>query len=166
MPGTLPRVASPIAKNHCSKRKRWLVAGICLGICFSLISCAAQNYGRLQPSPEITRMFEDERVLTDYVYYYSGLQGVPDAIIGVHPDYSLSSDSWRQFDLTPLTLEKWVFRMRIVSLISPQGAWILGPQGNRIGIWFSSQNQTPVRLEENNRLVVVPPGPTQLQEIR
>jgi hypothetical protein len=166
MPVTLPRIESRTVKTHRSKKERWLVAVICLGFYFSLLSCSAPNYGKLQPSPEITRMFEDQRVLSDYLYYFSGPQGVPDAIIGIQPDYSLSSNSWQQVDLTPLMLEKWVFRMRIVSLINPQGAWILGPEGNRIGIWFSSHNHTPVRLEENNRLIVVPPGPTQLQEIR
>ena len=147
-------------------RQSWLAAAICLSLYFSLYACTTPNYGNLQPSSEITKIFENNQVLADHLYYYSGLQGVPDAIIGIHPNYSLRSRNWQRVDFTALTLKTWVFRMTAVPLTKPQGAWILDPDGNRIGIWFASQRHTAVRLEQNNRVVVVPPAPPDLQRVR
>jgi len=144
----------------------WIVAAIWLSLYFCLNACATPNNGTLQPSSEVTKIFEKNQILSDHLYYYSGLQGVPDAIIGVHPNYSLRSGRWRQVDFTALTLKTWVFRMTAVPLTKPQGAWILDPEGNQIGIWFAAQRQTAVRLEQNNRIVVVPPAPPDLQRVR
>ena len=146
--------------------KKWLVAAIGLCLYFCLYACAATNNGSLQPSTEITKIFQTNQVLSDHVYYFSGLQGVPDAIIAVHTNYSLRSDRWRQIDFSALTLKTWVFRMTAIPVKEPQGAWILGPDGNRLGIWFAAQRQTMVRLEQNNRVVVIPPASPDLQRVR
>jgi hypothetical protein len=154
------------SKGASCTRRPWLAAVICLSLYFSLFACTTPNYGTLQPSSEVTNIFENNRILSDHAYYYIGLQGVPDAIIGVHPNYSLRSDRWRKIDFTALTLKTWVFRMTAVPLVKPEGAWILDPDGNRIGIWFAAQRQTVVRLEQNNRVVVAPPVPPDLQRVR
>lgn len=147
-------------------RRRKPAAIIYLSIFFFMSSCATQNIGKLQSSAEITNIFENHQILSDHAYYYSGLLGVPDAIIGIHPNYSLRTDQWQLVDLNALMLEKWIFRMQTVQLTRPQGAWILDPHGNRVGIWFSALRQTPVRLQQNNRVVIVPPKPPKLQGIR
>ena len=152
------------ASAACTRRP-WLATAICLSL-YSLCACATPNNGKLQPSSEITKIFENNKILSDHVYYYSGLQGVPDAIIGIHTNYSLRMRNWRQIDLTALTLKTWVFRMRAVQQRQPQGAWILDPDGSRVGIWFAAQRQTAVRLEQNNRVVVVPPPSPDLQMVR
>ena len=144
----------------------WLATVICLSFYFCLYACATTNHGTLQPSSEITNIFENNRIVADHLYYYSGLQGVPDAIIAVHSNYSLRSRHWQRVDLTSLTLKTWVFRMSAVPLTQPQGAWILDPAGDRIGIWFASQRETVVRFEQNNRVVIVPPKPTDLKRVR
>ena len=147
-------------------RRPWLAPAICLSLCFSLYACSTPNYGNLQPGSEITKIFENNRFLSDHLYYFSGLQGVPDAIIAVHPNYSLQSRNWQQVDLTASTLKTWAFRMTSIQLIKPQGAWILDPDGNRIGIWFAAQRHTVVRLESDNRIVVVPPKQPDLKGVR
>lgn len=149
-----------------STRNRWPAAVLCLSLLFLTSACATQNTGTLQSSAEITKIFEDHQILPDYVYYYSGLQGVPDAIIGIHTNYTLRIDQWQSFDFTPLTLKTWISRMQAVQLIRPQGAWILGSEGNRVGIWFSGLRQTAVRLQQNNRVVIFPPKPPKMQRIR
>ncbi|MGD8943669.1 MAG: hypothetical protein PVJ37_10405, partial [Desulfobacterales bacterium] len=123
------------------------------------------NYGQLQSSHDITQLFEKAQVLSDHTYYYSGLQGVPDAIIGIRPNYTLRAKLWQQVDFSHLTLKKWIFRMNYVQLVRPQGAWILGPDGDRLGIWFSAERQTSVRLDSENRLIVAPPLPPELKGI-
>ncbi|MGD9150587.1 MAG: hypothetical protein PVG40_09845, partial [Desulfobacterales bacterium] len=102
---------------------------------------------------------------SDHTYFYSGLQGVPDAIIGIHPDYTLRAKLWQQIDFSHLTLNKWIFRMSYAQLVKPQGAWILGPDGDRLGIWFAAQRQTSIHLDRENRLVVAPPQPPELRGI-
>ena len=122
-----------------------LSAVIGLGLIFLLCSCANSNYGKLEASQEITKIFDNYQILPDHYYYYSGMQGVPDAIVGIHSSYSFKSKTWQQVDLS------------YVQMITPRGAWILSPDGNRIGVWYSAQRQTTVRVEQGNRVVIVPP---------
>ena len=139
---------------------------IVLGLVGLLCSCATgSRYGQLQSSHDTTQLFEKAQVLSDHTYFYSGLQGVPDAIIGIHPNYTLRAKLWQQIDFSHLTLKKWIFRMSYAQLVKPQGAWILGPDGDRLGIWFSAQRQTSVHLDRENRLVVAPPQPPELRGI-
>jgi hypothetical protein len=142
-----------------------LYAVIGLGLLFLLGSCATSNYGKLQSSHEITKMFDNYQILSDHLYYFSGLQGVPDAIIGIHSNYSLDSKVWQQVDFTPLLLKKWADRMTYVHLVKPRGAWILGPDGNRIGIWYAARHQATIRVEKGNRVVIVPPLPPELRGV-
>jgi hypothetical protein len=145
----------------------WLFATISLILVGLLCSCATSgaSYGKLQSSHDITELFENAQVLPDHAYYYSGLQGVPDAIIGIHPNYSLRAKFWQQIDFSHSTLKKWTDRMNYVHLVTPRGAWILGPDGDRLGIWYSAQKQTSVRLDRENRLVVAPPPPPELRGV-
>ena len=154
----------PVSTSGTHKKCLVGAIGFCLYLC--LYACAATNYGSLQPSSEITKIFQTNQVLSDHVYYFSGLQGVPDAIIAVHSNYSLRSDMWRQIDFSAVTLKTWVFRMTAIPLNEPQGAWILGPEGNRLGIWYAAQRQTTVRLDQNKRVVVIPPASPDLQRVR
>jgi hypothetical protein len=145
----------------------WPYAIIGLGLVALLCSCATSgnSYGKLQSSHDITQLFDNAQVLKDHTYYYSGLQGVPDAIIGIHPNYSLRAKLWQQVDFSHKSLKTWTYRMRYVHLVRPQGSYILGPEGKRLGIWFSAQRQTSVRLDRENRLVVSPPQPQDLRGV-
>jgi hypothetical protein len=150
-----------------SLKQLWLFATVSLILVGLLCSCATSgaSYGKLQSSHDITKLFENAQVLPDHAYYYSGLQGVPDAIIGIHPNYSLRAKLWQQIDFSHATLNKWTDRMNYVHLVTPRGAWILGPDGDRLGIWYSAQKQTSVRLDSENRLVVAPPPPPELRGV-
>ncbi len=148
------------------KTGRWLCAAIGLGLVWLLYSCTVPTYGKLQSSAEITRLFDDARILPDHLYYYSGMQGVPDAIIAMHPNYSLRTKIWQRVDLTSPTLKKWIDRMQYVHQVAPRGAWIVGPDGHRLGIWFSAQYQTVVRRDKDNRVQIVAPEPFDLRGVR
>jgi hypothetical protein len=152
--------------DHPAARSRlWFLGAIGLALLGLLCSCTTSNYGRLQSSHEITQLFENAQVLQDHSYYFSGLQGVPDAIIAIHPNYALRDKLWTPVDFTHAALEKWVYRMSYVQLTNPHGAWILGPKGDRLGIWFAAQRGTSVRLDRENRVVVSPPKPPDLRGI-
>lgn len=134
-----------------------------IGLLIMLCSCATSNYGQLQASPEITKMFTDNRILSDHFYYYSGLQGVPDAIIGIHSSYLLKSKLWQQVDFNSQLLRTWVDRMTYAHLVTPRGAWILDSGGQRIGIWYAARHQTTVRVDQDNRVFIAAPVPPELR---
>jgi hypothetical protein len=160
---------TPKRKSETAEGLKRLLLLAVVGLSFIglLCSCASSgaSYGKLQSSHDVTELFDKAQVLPEHIYYYSGLQGVPDAIIAIHPNYSLRAKLWKQVDFSPTTLQKWTYRMSYVHLVTPQGAWILGPKGDQLGIWFSAQKQTAVRLDSQNRLVVAPPPPPELRGV-
>ena len=161
-------VESAMLSNTVQKsRKKFqrLSTIFCIGFLIMLCSCATSNYGQLQASPEITKIFTDNRVLSDHFYYYSGLQGVPDAIIGIHSGYSLKSKRWQQIDFNSQLLRKWVDRMAYVHLVTPRGAWILDSNGHRIGVWYAARHQTTVRVDQENRVFIAAPLPPELRGV-
>ena len=140
-----------------------LSAVIGLGLLFLLCSCANSNYGKLEASQEVTKIFDNYQVLSDHSYYYSGMQGVPDAIVGIHSGYLLKSKRWQQVDFSSFLLRKLVERMSYIHEVTPRGAWILSPDGYRIGVWYSARHQTTVRVGQGNHVVIVPPPPPGLR---
>ena len=161
----IPHIQKRKYETSIGKKRLWPFAVVGLGLIGLLCSCTTHNYGKLQSSYDITEMFEKAQILPDHVYFYSGLQGVPDAIVGIHPNYTLRAKTWQQIDFSHTTLKKWIYRMNYVQLVTPQGARILGPEGDRLGVWFSAQRQTAVRLDKENRLVIAPPLPPELRGV-
>ena len=143
--------------------KRIFAAGTgLLIIFFSLTACSTPNYGSLKGSSEVTQLFENNQILPDHDYYFYGFQRIPYAIIGVHRDYKLYSRVWQYIKLTPTTLNQLKYRMDIVYRAPPRGAWIVSADGNRVGIWYSSEYSTAVETKPDNRIMIVPPKPPDL----
>ncbi len=127
--------------------------------------CSAPIAGRLQNSPQVTEVFKGSRILPDHQYYISGFQRVPYAIIAVDNIYQLRDGHWEPIDLDSTALSQLIYRMEQVYSLNPRGAWILDQAGNRLGVWYSSQYQTLVKREKDNRIVVVSPEPPDLRGI-
>jgi len=145
---------------------RFLFLSIILVLVMAVLSgCGSLNYGRLQSSPEVTQMFKNNQILSDHQYYFSGFQRIPYGIIGIDNGYRLRSSRWKPTDLNPTILNQLVYRMEHVYSLEPRGAWILDPDGNRVGIWYSSVYQTTVIMEKDNFVVVVTPEPPDLRGI-
>ena len=130
-----------------------------------LSGCGSPNYGRLQSSHEVTQMFKNNQILSDHQYYFSGFQRIPYGIVGIVNNYKLRSSRWKPIELNPTILNQLTYRMVHVYSLEPRGAWILDPDGNRVGIWYSSRNQTKVKMEKDNHVVVVTPEPPDLRGI-
>ena len=129
------------------------------------VGCGSVTYGRLENSPEITKVFKDSRILSDYRYYISGFQRIPYAIIGIDSKYRLRSGLWQPLDMDSATLAQIVFRMDYVYSLTPRGAWILDSNGNRLGIWYSSQYQTTVQMLKDDQIMVASPEPPDLRGV-
>jgi len=129
-----------------------------------LAGCASNhkargNFGILKLSREVSRIFETFQVLPQYKYYFSGSVTKPRAIMGIDRNYTLATGLWKEAaDLTPEQLKKWVDQM--LGFLPPTrtfGAYILGPNGQRVGIWYSPHNDNSVTVQPDNRIEIIPP---------
>ncbi|MCU0615405.1 MAG: hypothetical protein MUD09_10080 [Desulfobacterales bacterium] len=127
-----------------------------------LISCAGGNYSGLRLSNDVTRLFESYQVLDDHNYYYSGSDARPNAILGVHKDYTLRSNLWKPVRLTPDHLKLWINMMtdHRGTTIRPFGSRVVAPDGKDIGIWYSPWKQTRVRMEDDRHVFINTPTPS------
>jgi len=156
------------AKRYESKAKtRFLFCSLIPAtIAIIFAGCAAPISGRLQSSPEATELFKSSQILSNHQYYVSGFQRIPYAIIAVDNNYQLRTGHWKPIDMDSTSLKQLIYRMEHVYSLNPRGAWILDPEDNRLGAWYSSQYQTTVKREKGNRIVVVNPEPPDLRSIR
>ena len=125
------------------------------------------NYGNIQRSREAGRSFENFQVYDDHNYYFSGPANSPYAIIGIQKDYVLKTRLWKRVDLTPEKLKSWLnLGMQGTLGFPPAGGYILGPDREKIGIWYSIFNGTVVKMENDNIVVVHPPASYPGQNVR
>lgn len=124
--------------------------------------CAAGSYGSLQRSPEATSSFRAAEILSGHHYYTTGGWGVPDAILAIAEPYTMKTETWREEqDITPEQLKIHVFRIdeQGQGLTDfPTGMDVVGPGGEKIGIWYSDLYFTTVELLEGNEVIVHSPA--------
>lgn len=158
---------------------------ICEGICWFrtvtlvvlvlmslvLAGCAASgNYGSLRRSRDIDNVFMAYEVLPDHRYYTSGGYDAPNAILAIHQDYDLVTDLWWSIpNVNSAQIRKWI------DTISPQenytgtkgyfGAYILSPEGKRVGVWYSIQHSTVIKFYAENKVEVYTPDLFQRGEL-
>lgn len=153
-------------KTYASGAKARLFLPVFLALMtFFFAGCGSATFGRLQNSPEVTEAFRKSQILSNHQYYISGFQRVPYAIIAIDGNFQLRSGRWRPIDMDSSTLNQIVYHMEHVYSLTPRGAWIVDHEGNRLGVWYSSQYQTKVTRENNNRIVVVSPEPPELRGV-
>ena len=110
---------------------------------------------------EVTQMFKTNGVPEEYRYYYNGRTRQPYAIIGLQPEYEQVSTLWDKLDPNTEEFAQMVRSMYVpnfdVAGFPTQGAYILDPNGNPIGIWFSAYPFTTIRFRGENRVEVMSP---------
>ena len=140
------------------------IAGLVF-ISLGLLNGCTTRYGRLQGSNQVTDLFKTGQILPDHTYYFNGFQAIPHVIVGIDNQYNLRSAVWHRLNLTPALLNQLTTRMQSVYAVRPKGAWITGPNDERIGIWYSTERQTAVRLREDNSVAIAAPQPTDMRGI-
>jgi len=147
-------------------KTRFLFCSLSLAtIALAFAGCTTPISGRLENSPQVTELFKKNQLLPDHQYYISGFQRIPYAIIAVDNKYQLRAGHWQPIDMNSTSLNQLIYRMEHVYSLNPRGAWILDQEGSRLGVWYSSQYQTKVKREKDNRIVVVNPDPPDLRGI-
>jgi len=130
----------------------------------TLIGCtiAVKSSGVIT-SREATEIWHTYEILPNYHYYYAGPDTQPFYIIGIDDRYKLISKLWKPVDLTSAMLKNWFnyFRPRVGGYNPlPYGAFITGPNGERIGLWYSVLDWRltgSATLGENNEVSVIMP---------
>ena len=88
------------------------------------------------------------------------------SLVCIQDPYNLRSSYWQPVELTPTLLNQMVYRMETVYSLEPRGAWILDSRGRRLGLWYSYQRWTKVKVDENNEVMVVPPKAPDFGQLR
>ena len=115
-------------------------------------------------SQEATAIWHSYEILPNYNYYYAGPETLPFYIIGIDNRYKLVSKFWKPVDPTPEMLKDWFnyYRPRVGGYNPlPYGAFINGPNGERIGLWYSVadwQLTGSAILRENNEVTILMPS--------
>ncbi len=117
------------------------------------------SYGTLKWDTGVQQAFESNQVPSDYTYYYYGFDTRPYVVFGIQPQYEMKSRMWRE--VAPNTAEfkemiRWVWEDYGYRRF---GADILNPQGQKVGILYSSINDTSVKFVDANRVMVIPNTP-------
>lgn len=135
--------------------------GILLVLVASLLQGCAGQYGRLQRDTDVTRMFLSSSVPETYRYYADGRSGMPYAIIGIDPNIRFVPYYWASVE--PNTE---AFARKVQFIWRPngrthhpqgQGAYIVAPDGDRIGIWYSMYAHTTIVVHGDGRVEVYSP---------
>ena len=130
----------------------------------AMVSGCFENYGRLRHNTGVTQAFKDNQIDPNYKYYYYGRTNMPYAVIGIDRDYHMRSRIWREVDPDTEQFKEMVFWVwddyRYYSQHNfTKGAFILNPEGEKVGIWYSGLWWAAIRFEENKRIVVMPETP-------
>lgn len=127
-----------------------------------------ERYGTLRPSEAVTRIHEQYELRPELVYYTSGPDVYPRALIGIDRGLILDSDLWKRRDFQPETFRDTIRDMQNRALSTMQmlhGFEILDQRGNRIGTWFSVLDvRTIVQMLKDKRVRVDPPTLTSASE--
>lgn len=116
--------------------------------------------GRLVLADEVRKIFESNTVLPDHVYYYSGPEAEPEAIIGIHASFTLQARYWYRVALTREQLQSWNRRIDNAHRIrlSYKGFRIMTPDGRQVGVFYSKYDHTVIRFPDANTIIMYTPG--------
>ncbi|MBN2255700.1 MAG: hypothetical protein JW736_08330 [Deltaproteobacteria bacterium] len=119
------------------------------------------SYGSLRPNGTVTRRFEAYDVKEDLIYYTSGPDDCPCAIIGIKRELALNSSVWEKREVPSETMKKLVTNMEAkVSQLGGvlHGFDILDSSGNYIGEWYSVPGiHTAIRMGKESSVRIQPP---------
>ena len=155
-----------IAQNKKKMRKMTIVTILFLVVILSgQTGCATtQKKGSsIIPSREATEIWHSYEIQPNYHYYTSGPNSQPNFIIGIDDKYQFTSKLWKPVDLTPEMLKNWFnyINPRVGYSQKTYGAFITGPNGERLGLWYSMRDWRTVgsaSLSENNQVSVTAPS--------
>lgn len=139
---------------------------ITISTLFLLVGCATgDNFGKTERNRDLENMFLNYRVLPYHKYYTAGGYDAPTAVLAIHSDYYLdnSGNLWVPIpNVDSAQMKKWV------DTIAPEqnyrgtnsyfAAYILDPNGKRVGVWYSIDPNATVKFLGENKILVNTPS--------
>ncbi len=146
-----------------------------LGMVLLLGGCAkCTDCGRIKQSTDAARQITSVTISPDYNYYTykQGSNRSPMAILGVDTRFTIKTTLWKKTDLQPDMLSAWVRDYQ-----QDRGTWddinnipihykgwsVLDPNGEQIGIYYSTFEWLVLKFPGNNVIELGRPQPSQLQ---
>ena len=131
--------------------------------------CAtSQNQGKLVRAGEVSQLVESATVLQDHTYYYTGPEAEPDAIIAINNRITVQSKYWIKVDDPDIKLADW---NRFIDndhrvpgehdgirvSYRYEGARIMNPDGQQVGIWYSRHDYTVIQFPDPTTIIIYTP---------
>ena len=140
-------------------KKTMVRIGLIVLIAFMMatLSGCLQNYGRLNRNAEIQQAFESNQVPPEYEYFFYGNPNWPYAVMGLDRDYNLRSRIWRTVEPNTDEFSHMTRFLWADYNYYPYGANILDPQGQKIGIIYTSSWMAAVKVDKDSKTVEVMP---------
>ncbi len=148
--------------RRASSNRRFILLGVCVLSAALMLSGCAGNYGRLNWDSQVTTAFQNHDIQQGFNYYYYGVGNRTFAMAGISTEYNIKSRMWREVPQDMEAFKSLVSRAwenYHYKPYDPQGAHILNPEGNRVGVWYSSLRFVTVKFTENNRIHLMPDTP-------
>ena len=127
------------------------------GVIMIMLSGCLQNYGRLNRDADIQQAFESNQVPPEYEYFFYGNPNWPYAVMGLDQDYNLRSRIWRTVEPDSDEFSHMTRFLWADYNYYPYGANILDPQGQKIGIIYTSSWMAAVKVDKDSKTVEVMP---------
>jgi len=118
-------------------------------------------YGKIRPSQKVTEAYERYEVDGNLVYYISGSENYPNAIIGIEKTWNLDLGLWKPMEFSPGNMKELVQNMlnkAAFRRMNLHGFDILDNRGEKIGNCFSVLNAvTTVKITGEKTVAVYTP---------
>ena len=128
-------------------------------VTISILAACVADRGRLVTSPEIYRKFMSGEIREDYVYYFHGWRGQPDAVLGLKPGIKFESRQWTILENPETEVRPLIERFGRTSQ-NRFGYHVLDPEGNRIGVYFSEGGLVTIQMASETEIAWIKPTAT------
>jgi hypothetical protein len=113
--------------------------------------------GTLEESAELTQNFSQNGYRNNYTYYYIGRENTPTAIIGIDNKFVFEPDFWQEFPSDSAALNRLIGRLSNYTR-EPRGYYLLGPEGQEIGVLLSVRGLYAVKIKKNGKVQILASG--------
>ena len=128
--------------NGFKTTRLYAITGVLAVTAMLVAGCAGANRGGLRNSREVGRAFETFHADPNYRYWFYNQENNPYAVVGLQQPYRLEDINWTEVDPNSKTFEKVIGLVQSFPVRGSftSGAYILDPQAQQIGMWYSSLN--------------------------
>jgi hypothetical protein len=145
---------------------RWGLALALLAVATMFFTSCVGTFPHFKRSRNVAVAFENGDVLPDHRYYIGGPKSKPNAVVAIHKDYTLESGDWREIEVDRKSLAQLIDQVGFVSGAKekswrfPNGAYIVGTDGKRVGVWYSVYDYSIVRMVSPSKISLSYPPST------